>query len=153
MRDLAGYRSIFSGEEFDKGIEAALNTAKWMAHIKLQSSPINMVDLDELLSPMITYTIEYYRNGYECDDHHIPRPIEVSVLSLNESYMMQFYPVDGITVYRYYNVIEKTFTAWKKMESYLEADASEVVCVDRPTLVFRSGGDEIKSAPGTLYQE
>ena len=134
-----GYSSKYSGEEIDRGIEAALNAKDTIAHVFLKTSENKKADLNELLSPKV-YRIEYFVNGY--NDNTTERPIDLSVKYLNDNTIEQSYQDGDHEVVRTYNIETQTFSEWDigsggSSMNIITAAIDETVEVKKPTLILR----------------
>lgn len=134
-KDGSVYRSRFSGAEIDAGISNAL-------HIWCQiypSSEENPADLD-LICNVSSLHIIHYINSF---DDTSTNPIDLLTYQVNKTHLRQEYMYNDQRIVRFYNLSSLTWSEWMIENDILSVQSSETVVVNKPTVVLRSGGDEI----------
>jgi len=133
------FRTKYSGEEIEAGIEAALNMKNMLAHVYYTSSPTNRANLNLFTQPKI-YRVEYFTNSYNDNTTH--RPIDLYVQYINDTTIEQSYVDGDDAVVRTYDTLTRTFSEWeidinKSGSSVMTASVNDEVTVKKPTFILR----------------
>ena len=132
------YFSKYSGEDFDRAIEYALQMENEGVYQILESGVSNPINLNELTQPGF-YSMSYYIGSY--DDTRSGETIFVNVFTIGtDRDAGQIYKYNGRDYIRTYDASTTNWTLWEESETGLEykiIDTEEELHVNKSTLVFR----------------
>jgi hypothetical protein len=129
------YYSTYSGKEIDEAVTWTQNQKQYATSSIIDSSNTTKIDLNTLITTEGTFTIYWYTNGYSDADGKTPINIKINLVGNTK--VIQTYVVSGDTVQREYTVSTKTWTSWKKVNTFVELGQSESISVNTDTIAFR----------------
>ena len=142
------YQSKHTGAELDKALDySLLHENKGSVHI-LDSSNESRTDLNTLINPGV-YATQYVTNAKSGLDS-FDCVIEIVNETIVNDVLKQSYTYKEITVYRYYK--DGNWSDWwEEKPDFIKAKSTDMVSVNKPTIVIRTGGPEINSTPDPAY--
>lgn len=142
---MAGYPSLYTGDEVDEAIGIALKQKDLGMGRVLDSSVDEPFDLNTLIHEEGTYIVQYCVGCVEGSEYG--KPINLKVFTYPDGSPGQKYEKNGIEYERKYDTESSEWGEWKPCQDFAVVEGNEVLNVGKDIIVYRVVKDASEVIP------